>query len=55
MMFKRLFTTPTEKKRKRIVLNRKNKSAINDAIKLAKIDKLFKKHQEDIKRINNRK
>lgn len=53
MKFKRLFTAP--KQRKRIVLSSKNKSAISDAIKMAKINKLFKKHEVDVKRINSKR
>ena len=44
-MFKRLFTTPTDKvKQTRIKLTHNQKQKISEAIKLEKIKKVYKKY-----------
>ena len=47
-MFKRLFTTPTEKKRTAIKLTHHQKGLIKDAIKLHKIKKLYAKYGYEV-------
>ena len=55
-MFFRRIQTPKRKlkQQKRIVLSSKNKIAISNAIKMAKIEKLFKKYDKDTKKINKK-
>jgi hypothetical protein len=44
MFYKRLFTTPKEKKRTRIKLTHNQKHNIDEAIKLEKVRKVYAKY-----------
>ena len=55
--YKRLFTPnkARKKEQRRIVLSTANKKAIDNSIKMAKIKRLFQKHNEEIKKIDEGK